>query len=70
MSQPLYKGYKFRTRTSAKELVESINSLLADGYVPCGGIQVVRSGDDWCYIQAVAKPISPTSQLQQELKEQ
>ena len=63
MSQPLYEDYRFRTRTSAKELIESINSLLADGCVPCGGIQVVHSDNDWNYIQAVAKPISPTSQL-------
>jgi len=70
MSQPLYEDYYFAMSKDYHELERDINQKLALGYVPCGGICVVSHKDSAGYAQAVAKPISPTAQLQQELKEQ
>ena len=70
MSQPLYEDYYFALNEDYYKLELNVNERLAKGYVPCGGICVVSHKDSTAYAQAVAKPISPTSQLQQELKEQ
>jgi len=70
MSQPLYEDYYFAVNKDPNKLEEEINSRLAAGYVPCGGVCVVYDGSRAAYAQAVAKPVSATSQLQQELKEQ
>jgi len=70
MSQPLYEDYYFAMSRDCSKLEKDINSRLAMGYVPCGGICIIRNGSSAMFAQAVAKPISPTSQLQQELKEQ
>jgi len=72
MSQPLYEDYYFAMSEDYNKLERSINERLAMGYVPFGGICVIPNGGGGAalFAQAVAKPISPTSQLQQELKEE
>jgi len=70
MSQPLYEDYYFAMSEDYNELERKINQKLTQGYVPCGGICVVSHKNSTAYAQAVAKPVSPTSQLQQELKEE
>jgi len=72
MSQPLYEDYRMvqQSYSDINKLTIKVSELLAEGYVPIGGMGSQLFDNGIYYYQAVAKPISPTPQLQQELKEQ
>jgi len=63
---PQYEDFRMPRALEYEDLKDYVNTLLAKGFVPTGGITKVGN----LLVQPLARPVPVTSKLHEELKEE
>jgi hypothetical protein len=54
--------YHLAEANSAEKLTHAVNALIADGWLPSGGVAVATYGaGNWWYYQAMVRRTAPTA---------